>query len=297
MRHTLVLREDGTPLADLYVCAGDDDFLLLAEGVSGEELRAHLVAHAPRVAAEFQLLDDRVVVGLDGPYAWEALAQVLGPDVMGLPYLTFFVTGEVTCFRAGKTGEYGYDLLVPRAEVGRWTERLEEEGRAFDLARCTLEDLDHCALENWFFNPRREGRSGATPLELQLQWRLSRRKQFVGSDALAARRRAGLRERLVCIVGPGRFAAGDALAFDGRVVGRIVNAGPCELRGGWIGMALVEVALAHAGLGGFEVPACEPSPVRTVAPPVVSIRRLFVQPQRHSYVTRAEVDWPSLVED
>ncbi len=298
MRHTLILRDDGTPFADAYVCAGEeDDFLILAEGPSREELRDHLALHASRFAAEFQLLDDRGVIGVDGPFAWEALAQVLGPDVIGLPYLTFFVTDAVTCFRAGKTGEYGYDLLVPRAELSRWAARFEEEARAFDLSRCTLDDLDRCALENWFFNPRREGRCGATPLELQLQWRLSRRKDFVGAEALARRRREGVRERLVCLLGPGPFAVADAVTFDGRSVGRVVNAAPCELRREWIAMALVEVGLAHAGLGGFEVAGAARSRARTVAPPVLSNRSLFVQPQRHSWLTRAEVDWPALVED
>lgn len=295
MRHTLLLRDDGTPLADVYVCARDDDFLLLAEGAPGEELRRHLAERVPETTAVFHLLEDRAVLGLDGPFAWEAVAQVVGPDVMGLPYLTFFEPADVLCFRGGKTGEYGYDLLVPRAEVERWRERILEEGRAFDLERCTMEDLDQCALENWFFNPRREGRSGATPLELQLQWRVSRRKTFVGSGALEARRRAGIREQLVCVVGPGPFAAGDPVAFEERPIGRIVNAGRCELRGEWIGMALVEVALAHAGIPGLEAGGPGVStPLRTVAPPVLSNRSLFVQPQRHSYLTRAEVEWPPI---
>ncbi len=294
MRHTLLLREDGTPFADAYVCAADDAFLLLGEGPSGPALLEHLLAHRPAaVAASFRLLDDRAVLGVDGPFAWEVVAEVLGPEVHGLPYLTFYATGEATCFRAGKTGEYGYDLLVPRAQVPAWRDRVLEVGRRFDLERCGLDDLDQCALENWFFNPRREGRTGATPLELQLQWRVSRRKAFVGSEALAARRDAGVRERLVCVVGPGPIAAGEEIAFGGRPVGRVVNAGPCALRGDWVGTALVERALAHAGVRGFQAGVAG-TPLRTVAPPILNNRSLYVQPQRHSYLTRAEIAWPSI---
>lgn len=294
MRHTLLLREDGTPLADAYVCADDDGFLLLTEGVPGQVLLEHLRAHRPAGAeVALRLLDGDAVLGLDGPYAWEVAAEVLGPEVQGLPYLTFYTTGEVTCFRAGKTGEYGFDLLVPLAQVERWSDRLVEAGRRFDLERCDLEDLDRCALENWFFNPRREGRSGATPLELQLQWRVSRRKAFVGSEALAARRAAGIRERLVCLVGPGPITIGDEVLHSEHRVGRVVNAGPSALRGDSVATALIERSLAHAGVGGF-VLGRGGQPLRAVAAPVLNNRSLYVLPQRHSYFTRAETDWPPI---
>lgn len=295
-RHTLLLHEDGTPLADVYVSARDDDFLLLAEGAPGRELVEHLEGHRPPgAAASFRLLDDRAVLGLDGPYAWELAAAVLGPDVMALPYLTTCELDGASCLRAGKTGEYGFDLVVPRAAAAAWRERLLEAGRPFDLGRAGLEELDHCALENFFFNVRREGRSGATPLELQLQWRVSRRKAFVGSDALAARRARGIRERLSCLVGPGPISVGDALLHGGRAVGRVVNAGWSEPRGEWVASALVSRELAHSGVGGFEL-AGSPAraPLRTVSPPVLDNRSLYVHPQRHGYLTRGDVRWPPI---
>jgi glycine cleavage system aminomethyltransferase T len=294
MRHSLLLREDGTPLADVYVCADDDAFLLVTEGVPGPALLEHLDAHRPPgVPVTVRLLDEDAVVGIDGPYAWEVVAEVVGPEVQGLPYLTFYTTGAVTCLRAGKTGEYGFDLLVPRTEAERWSGRVAEVGRRFDLERCELGDLDQCALENWFFNPRREGVSGATPLELQLQWRVSRRKAFVGAGALAARRAAGVSERLVCLVGSGPVAVGDEVAFSSSRVGRVVNAGPSPLRGDWVATALVARELAHAGVGGFTVGA-RAAPFASEAPPVLNNRSLYVHPQRHSYLTRGETDWPPI---
>jgi glycine cleavage system aminomethyltransferase T len=295
MRHSLLLREDGTPLADVYVCAEEDGFVLLAEGPDGPALLEHLRAHGGGPGLELALLEDRAVVGMDGPYAWELASGVLGPDPMGLPFLSSAQLDGIGCYRAGKTGEYGFDLLVPRAEVAAWEARLLEAGRPLDVARAGLEDLDHCALENWFFNVRREGRSGATPLELQLQWRVSRRKAYVGSAALAARRASGLRERLVCVAGPGPLVPGDPVLRDGHAVGRIVNAGACAPRGEWVATALLELDLAHAGLDGFEADgAGGRSGLRTVSPPLLNNRSLYVQPQRHGYATRAEVSWPSL---
>lgn len=297
MRHTLLLADDATPFADVYVCADDDGFLLLAEGPGPEELLAHLQRHAGAGARIRPLWEEAAIVGIDGPYAWELAAEVLGPDLLGLPYLTFCPSadGEATCFRSGKTGEYGFDVLVPRSRAGALFARLLETGRRFDAVACGLGDLDLCALENWFFNPRREGRAGVTPLELQLQWRVSRRKPYVGAETLAARRAAGIRERLVCLVGPREVRAGDALRFEGRTVGRIVNTARSPHRGDHVASGLVEVALAHSGLEGFEALGADaPAPLRIASPPVLDNRSLYVHPQRHAYATRGDVAWPSI---
>ena len=146
------------------------------------------------------LVESHRVFAFSGPYAWEALAPVLGPEVVGMPYLTFAHVDRTICFRAGKTGEYGYDLLVPAEEEQALWDRILEAGRPFDLEPADLELLDLCALENWAFNIRREGRSGATPIELQLQWRVCHRKAYRGSVALAERRRTGPSRRLTCLV-------------------------------------------------------------------------------------------------
>ena len=57
-------------------------------------------------------------------------------------------------------------------------------GRRFELLEVSQAALDQCALENWFFNIRREGKAGLTPLELGLQWRLASGKNFVGAKAV-----------------------------------------------------------------------------------------------------------------
>lgn len=288
----LALRPDGTPLADLCLAADDDAFLLLAEGPR-DELFAHLDAARPAgVTATVEDLGERAgVLTVAGPYAWELLGEVLGPEVIGLPYLTFMHAGGLTCFRAGKTGEYGYDLLAPREALPALRGRLEEAGRAFALAEATLDDLDQAALESWFLNIRREGRAGVTPLELQLQWRVSRRKAYVGSAALAARRAAGVRQRLTTALSPAPVAAGDAVLRDGRRVGTVVNAGLCAPRGAWVSLCLLDLPVAWPGL------ALETESGRrltTVAPPVLQNRSLFVSPQRHAFATRERDRFPPL---
>jgi glycine cleavage system aminomethyltransferase T len=283
--HTLLLDDAGIPLADVYVGLDDEEFIVLAEGMEPDALARHFAANLPvGTAAEIPRLDDRAILSVNGPFAWEVMAELFDPEVMGLPYSTFFVSGGITCFRGGKTGEYGYDLLVPRNREGEVIARLRELGAAYDMIEAGLEALDHCALENWFFNIRREGRLGVTPLELQLQWRVSYRKEYVGSDALQKLRRSGVRQRLTTVVCSDEIATGDPVEHEGREIGRIVNAGFSAPRGDWVGLAMLDIAWAHSGLGCLAAAhGASIRRLRTVSPPVLFNVSLTVGPQSHSY--------------
>lgn len=295
--HTLLLREDGRPLADVYVCADDRAFLLLAEGLSGDALVEHVRATAP-VGADVEITNvsrTHAVLSLDGPYAWEVFAELAGPEVIGQPYMTFFHDDAVTTFRVGKTGEYGYYFLVPGEDADDYRAALRDRGSAFDLATANLDALDQCALENWFFNIRREGREDLTPIELQLQWRVSYRKEYVGSSALAALR-GRTTHRIVQCAGATELAAGDLVTYGERTIGRVINAGFSQCRGDWVGVALLESAYSHAGIAAYAAVHAEvPVAIRTLTAPAVNNRSLYVNPQLHSYLTRDEVQFPPLV--
>jgi glycine cleavage system aminomethyltransferase T len=298
MKPSLLLTERGLPFADLLVCRDDESFFLLAEGPTPAELEAYLRAGFPPGAeVTIERLDEtHRVLGLHGPYAWELCAAFLGPDLPGMPYLSLLRTEGVICFRSGKTGEYGYDLLVPAAEAAQARARIEELGRAFDLAHASLEALDQCALENWFFNVRREGRAGLSPLELGLQWRVSYLKDYPGAAALAEMRRRGPRRRLVCVLGAGPMAEGDRIALDGEPIGTVVNAGFSPTRADFAAAAIVDLPYAAAGVGRYAVEHDGArSPVRTVSPPVINNRSLYVSPQRHGYAGREGDVFPPLV--
>ena len=294
--HGLLLDERGRVLADCYLGSDEEEFLLLAEGIGSADLADHVASEAGGLG-EVRVTDEGpayVCIGLDGPYAWELLARIVGQEVIGLPYLTFFYFDGVLCCRAGKTGEYGYVLVTPAEAADRLWDRLLGAARDMDGAVVGLDVLDRCALENWFFNVRAEGRADATPLEFQLQWRLSRRKAFVGSEALARRREAGITQRLTCLVSDdGPAHTGDAVSRDGRLVGSVLNAAISPTRGDWVALALVDLAYAHPGIAGFALGDAA-APARSVSAPVVNNRSLYVNPQVHSYATRGETAFPDL---
>jgi aminomethyltransferase len=290
--HTLLLRDDARPVADLYVCADDEAYILLAEGMDSGQLVEHVRAHAGSHQVEIvDLSRDHALLSLDGPYAWEVFAELAGPEVIGLPYMSFFHGDAWTAFRVGKTGEYGYYLMTPRDRAAALHDMLLDRGAPFDVVEADLAALDQCALENWFFNIRREGKADASPVELQLQWRVSYRRTYPGSAALA-QRRAHATHRLVLCASSGELAIGDPVRYRDRVLGKIVNAGFSSIRGDWLASALIERGLAHADVTAYTAGSVS---IRTLAAPALNNRSLYVNPQKHSYRSRHDDQFPPLV--
>lgn len=293
LAHGLLLDEDGIVWADCLLGNDEGDYVLLCEGQEADDIVAYIRGHCEDVEGlEVSIPQGVSSMGIDGPYAWELMANLVGPEVIGLPYLTFFHFDGVLCCRSGKTGEYGY-VLVANELTSLWDE-LIGLGAALDVAEAGLDELDTCALENGFFSIRREGAYGLTPLELQLQWRISRRKPYVGSKALERRRQEGLRQRVTCVVGNEPLAAGDAVRCDGDLRGGLVNAGSSALRGDWVGLALIDLHYALPGVDTLRVGDDDVS-ARSVSPPVINNRSLYVNPQVHSYSSREADDFPPLV--
>jgi aminomethyltransferase len=310
MLHTLLLDEAARPWADAYLCQDEDSVIVLAEGPSAAEL----CAHAERVRAERTpsaeveitvLTGEQSLIGVDGPYAWEAVSAVLGPEILGAPYLSFLKLADTICFRAGKTGEYGYLLLAGNARTAEVWKRLLDLGASQGLVEGSLTTLDYAALENWHFSMRAlsevDVARSLTPLELQLQWRVDYEKDFVGAEAMRARRRAPL-GRVTCFVSVADSAAdsvlevlpGQRLHFDGREAGTVLWTGWSPVRAQWVGWALIELGLAWPKIR-FGVHPDGGATVETRSPPLLNNRSLHVDPHRHSYQTRANDDFPPLV--
>jgi glycine cleavage system aminomethyltransferase T len=294
MVQTLLLDAAGVPFADAFVCLEEDAWVVLAEGPTRESLLAHIarVRSERAPAADVTIVDltqTHALWSIDGPYAWEVTTALLGPEVMGAPYLTFMLLREIVCFRAGKTGEYGYLLLVPNARAEATWQRLQEVGAPLGLVEVDLPTLDQCALENWHFTIRAVRRVALGPDELQLQWRVDLDKDFEGAAALKQR---PLTRRLTCFTAKAEVKAGDPVVFEGRAIGEVVEAGFSSTRGDWVGWAILEAGLAWPGIDRF---VAGPVAIRTASPPLLDNRSLFVDPRKHSFASRADDVFPPLV--
>jgi glycine cleavage system aminomethyltransferase T len=283
MKQTLILdRASGAPIADVYVCADGDEYLLISEGLPAPALDALLAEHArDRQVTIHNFRDTHTFLSINGPFAWELLAELEGPGAVGFPYLTFYrPSPERIYFRAGKTGEFGYDLLVPSQEAESFFALLLERGRAFDARPVGVRALFHASLENWFFNIHREGQTNLLPIELQLQWRITYDK---------VERRACTR-RVTPIRAAAAIAAGDVITCDGTKIGEVLVAERSVTLGAWIAIALLDVDYAWSGI--VDRYRANDVALTTVSAPFVNNLSLYVNVHRDRYARRHEIKFP-----
>ena len=289
MKHTLLLDGNGLAFADIYICREGGSAYLLGYGPEAAEISDWIRGHGEGVT-ELSIADlsrSHANLAIDGPYAWELCAEVLGSDVLGLPYLGMRSIGEVLVFRAGRCGEYGYHLVVPSHQRSAWLQKLQAAGAAFQMVCASEAARAQCVLENFFFDVNREGKYGLTPMELQLQWRLSPGKTgFPGAEAIGTLRESGWTRRLTCFVTPESVSADQEITCHGKRVGRILAVGYSPLRGEHTGKALLDRPYWHPGLDAFRAGGCH---LRTISTPAVKNLSLRVSPYRHSFHTREEV--------
>ncbi len=279
LRSALVLDEQGGVLADALVGQDEDDWILWVDGLSAEEVRARLPERADLWVED--LTPERAALSVEGPFAWDVLCRFDEPGVLAMPYLSFYRHPEdLLVLRVGRAGELAWQLLVPRPLLEELRGRLLEAGQTAGLRECGLDALRACARESWNLDLRAPGIRGLDPRELGLQWRLRRGSEAQGMAALAARPLG----RRICAARADAALRPDApVTFDGREVGRIRWCDPALHGQGFIAAVSLDLDLAFAHVSGFQ---SEGVALRTVTPPFVVPRSLWVRPDQHDAAQR-----------
>lgn len=281
LRQTLLLGDDGRPLADLLIGQLGGDAVIVGRGMAADDLVDALGGAPERVESE--------AVGVDGPFAWELLAAWDTPGVIGLPYLGAFATADGTwVLRSGGTGEFGYLLLPPPGRGGATRDRLLDLGQRLDARPVGFAALQRCGVEAFVYDPWLW--TGADALELQLTWRLDLHKQAPGLDAIRAHRASGLRRRVTAL----RPLDAEPVGLDTRA--QVVTAGEQGIGVTMVSargapscvIGLLDRAFAHPG----QTYAIDGQPCASISAPFVANRSLFVNPQKHEYARRHEIELP-----
>lgn len=289
IKHTLLLDEEGIPFADVYVCREGENAYLLGYGPQSRYIIEWIKQYSQAIAdySIIDLMESYCAFSLNGPYAWELCAEVLGSDVLGLPYLSMATLNNKIVFRAGMTGEYGYHLLIPTAEKNSWLATLLDKGSAYELAMTDSAARSQCSLENFFFDLNREGSYGLSPQELQLQWRLSRQKTtYPGAKAIKRIREKGWDQRLTCFISKNPINVNEEIFCDTKSIGSVLAVGYSPLRKEFIGKALLRRPYWNAGLDCFQV---GDRSLYTISAPAINNLSLTISPYIDSYFNKREI--------
>ncbi len=216
------------------------------------------------------------LLALQGPCA----AAVLGPlcDFEPDSVRRFrFTTGRVAGLpalvsRTGYTGSDGYEIYLAGASTATVFRALLDAGRSSGLLPAGLGARDTLRLEAALPLYGHELDATTSPLEAGLERFVKLEAGgFLGCEAIAERRRNGIKRRLAgfTVEARGIVRAGHPLLQDGREIGRVTSGGPSPTLGKSIGLGYVPPALATPGTGLTAKVRGRDIPVRTVATPFV----------------------------
>ena len=245
---TIVYRLPAAPTARfqadyLFVPNADHDGEMTDRWVEGAEAW-DLEATVTNRTAEFAM------IALQGPDAIGLLGE-LCPDPGGISRFTaeFREVAGVDCLvaRTGYTGEDGVELLFDADEAAA-----EAVWSSLSCQPCGLGSRDTLRLEAGFplsgqeFDPEDNPR---TPYEAGIGVAVDLDGAFVGRDALAEQREAGVEEELVGFRLEERGIArhGHAIAVDGDEVGSVTSGTMSPTLGDAIGLGYVPVEHADPG--------------------------------------------------
>jgi aminomethyltransferase len=258
-QYQLLLREDGGILDDLllYRLALGDYLLVVNAGAREDDWS--WIAERARGRTGVEVVDrseETALLALQGPAAVAVLQPISTlASTRALDALAYYshapgtVAGrDALVSRTGYTGEDGFELyLAPQDAEAVW-DALLEQGQAADVRPVGLGARDTLRLEAGMLLAGQDFDASIVPDEVGLEWAVKLDKgDFVGRGGVEARRREGIRRRLVGFVLEGRGIA--RAGYPARLsAGTIEAAGPVT-SGTWsptleqaIGLARLEAA-------------------------------------------------------
>ena len=179
------------------------------------------------------LTSARAVINLCGPKSRLVLQAACEDDVSNeaFPYATAkeitIGSAPVLALRIGYTGELGWELHIPTEYAAHVYEMLRAAGEPHGIVDVGYRAIDTMRLEKGYLYWSTDITPDTTPWEAGLGWRVNLKKgDFLGRDALAAQKEAGVQRRL-CTFTLERMAypvSGEAIIADGEVVGFTTSA-------------------------------------------------------------------------
>ena len=187
----LLLTGEARPV-DMVMVYNQEDHFLVESSPAGRDIVSNLLkTAAPGGVTVKDLSATFGVLGLEGPYAWQVLGQVLDFEVSVLAYQGFLAVkwaGEqLLISRSGFTAEYGYKIYAPPEVIVKLWPVFKEKCRPVGYRV-----LEVAMLEVRQPNIYRELADDGTVIRCGFNWLVDIQKEnFCGKKALQAQREAG----------------------------------------------------------------------------------------------------------
>jgi len=255
VQYSALLNTEGTFIDDITTYRiSDTEYYLCINAAN----RYKDVAHLQKEAVNFDVAvadesDDTTLLALQGAKAQPMLQPLVDTDLESIGYYKFaqiHVNGVAAIIsRTGYTGEDGFEIYIPNSiAVEIWRQLLAEGAAPIGLAA-----RDMLRTEMGYALYGHEISAAVTPVEVKLMWITRLEKgDFIGRDAVTARKAEGPQERLIALKLTGRGIPREhyKVYVDGMESGEITSGMYSPMAGG---VALAYVKPEHAESGELSV--------------------------------------------
>jgi aminomethyltransferase len=220
-----------------------------------DRMVAHLTEQARgRLAYVTNCVPGTAYLSIQGPNSRTILAGLTDLDLSteALPYYGFtectLAEVPVVLSRTGYSGELGYELFYPRDYADHMWTALLEAGQPAGLKPAGLGALRSVRIEKKYPLYGLDLDETTSPYEAGVGWTVRLDKgDFIGREALTRQREAGVTRSLVGIAfeGVGFLPKpGDAVALDGRPIGKVTSADTGFTLGRTLALAYLEPSIS-----------------------------------------------------
>jgi aminomethyltransferase len=250
--------ENGTVVDDLLVYRfGEEKFLLVVNAGTQDKDWDWIVSHRGSFDVDLRHASvEYCQIAIQGPDAIKVLQKLTDTKLDEIGYY-HFKNGEVDgvpsiISRTGYTGEDGFEVYADASKsVQLWNKMLEtgKFGSEDGILPCGLAARNTLRLESAMSLYGHEISDKLTPLEANLGWICKLKTDFIGRDALAAQKAAGLTKKLVGFEMKDRGIARDDfdVYIDDVKVGIVTSGSHAPYLKKSIGLAYLPIEFANIG--------------------------------------------------
>ena len=197
---------------------------------------------------------DYCQIAVQGPKALGILQPLTDVNLDEIKYY-HFTTGRVDgvesiISRTGYTGEDGFEVYAPADKAEQLWNKFLKEGKDAGILPCGLAARNTLRLEAAMSLYGHELSDEITPFEANLGWITKLQKgEFVGSDALSAKKESGIKRKIVGfeMTEPGMARDGHDVYLADKRVGYVTSGSPAPFLKKNIGLAFLPVEFANEG--------------------------------------------------
>lgn len=247
--------ETGGVVDDLLVyCLGENRYLLCVNAANIEKDYEWMLSQKNGDVVITNKSDEFAQIALQGPLAEEILQTLTSEKLNDIKYFKFkdnveIAGHKVLVSRSGYTGEDGFEIYgKPEAIIDLW-DKILEAGKEKGVVPAGLGARDTLRFEACLPLYGQELSKDITPLEAGIGFAVKLTTDFIGREALAAQKEAGLKRKLagVEMIGKGIPRHGYKVFKGGQEIGEVTTGTQSPMTKRNIGLVLMDAANAEIG--------------------------------------------------